>query len=92
LTPIFHTFKQPEERPSFMISLVFTGACAIPLLGLLIAWGRLGVNVNRMENAFLPFHMSIASVFGLYFMYWLKVNALNIDFIYRWFKGVVVAN
>jgi oligosaccharyltransferase complex subunit delta (ribophorin II) len=54
--------------------LIFTGACAVPLVGLLVAWGRMGVNINRMESAFMPFHIAIASVFGLYFMYWFKFN------------------
>ena len=26
-----------------------------------------------MESSFLPFHVAIASVFGLYFLYWYKV-------------------
>jgi len=74
LPAIQHTFREPEPRPPVVISLAFTAICAVPLLGLLIAWQRLGVNLNRMEGAFLPFHIAIASVFGLYFMYWLKFN------------------
>jgi oligosaccharyltransferase complex subunit delta (ribophorin II) len=75
--PIMHTFKEPEPRPPMMISLIFTGACAIPLFGLLVAWSRLGVNVNKMESSFMLFHGAIASVFGLYFMYWLKLNMFD---------------
>ena len=26
-----------------------------------------------MESSYLPFHVAIASVFGLYFLYWYKV-------------------
>merc|ERR1712147_239628 len=69
-----HTFREPEPRPPVIISLVFTGLCAVPLLGLLIAWKALGINVNKMESSFLPFHVAIASVFGLYFLYWYKLN------------------
>jgi len=75
--PIKHTFKEPEPRPPMMISVIFTGACAIPLFGLLVAWSRLGVNVNKMESSFMLFHGAIASVFGLYFMYWLKLNMFD---------------
>ena len=60
-----------------MISVIFTAACAIPLCGLLIAWAKMGVNVNRMESSFLPFHIAIGSVFGLYFMYWFKVRTYS---------------
>ena len=91
-----HTFREPEPRPPVIISLVFTGLCAVPLLGLLIAWKTLGINVNKvfqlrsvfvlyfeglfdylnfqMESSYLPFHAAIASVFGLYFLYWYKVK------------------
>jgi oligosaccharyltransferase complex subunit delta (ribophorin II) len=57
-----------------MISFVFTGLCALPLVGLLIVWSRLGVNLRRIESSFLPFHIAIASIFGLYFLYWLKLD------------------
>ena len=43
-----HTFREPEPRPPVIISLVFTGLCAVPLLGLLIAWKTLGINVNKV--------------------------------------------
>ena len=42
-----HTFREPEPRPPVIISLVFTGLCAVPLLGLLVAWKALGINVNK---------------------------------------------
>jgi oligosaccharyltransferase complex subunit delta (ribophorin II) len=71
---ISHTFREPETRPPVMISFVFTGLCALPLVGLLIVWSRLGVNLKRMESSFLPFHIAIASIFGLYFLYWLKLD------------------
>ena len=46
-----HTFREPEPRPPVIISLVFTGLCAVPLLGLLIAWKTLGINVNKVISA-----------------------------------------
>ncbi|CAG5113738.1 Oidioi.mRNA.OKI2018_I69.chr2.g7828.t1.cds [Oikopleura dioica] len=71
---IHHTFREPEARPPVMISFVFTGLCALPLVGLVVVWSRLGVNLRRMESAFLPFHIAIASIFGLYFLYWLRLD------------------
>lgn len=71
---IKHTFREPEARPPVMISFVFTGLCALPIVGLLVVWSRLGVNLGRMESSFLPFHIAIASIFGLYFLYWLKLD------------------
>lgn len=69
-----HTFKEPEPRPPVTISIIFTGICAVPLLGLIIAWKSLGINVNKIQSSFIPFHLAIASIFGLYFLYWYKLN------------------
>ena len=74
LPVLSHTFKEPEPRPPVTISIVFTGICAVPLLGLIVAWKSLGINVNKIQSAFIPFHLSIASIFGLYFLYWYKVR------------------
>lgn len=69
-----HTFREPEARPPVIISLVFTGACAVPLLGLLIAWRQMGINVQKLQSSFIPFHVAIGSIFGLYFLYWYQLN------------------
>jgi len=74
LPVLSHTFKEPEPRPPVTISIVFTGICAVPLLGLIVAWKSLGINVNKIQSSFIPFHLSIASIFGLYFLYWYKLN------------------
>jgi len=69
-----HTFREPEPRPPVIISLIFTGACSVPLLGLLIAWRKMGINVQKLESSFIPFHVAIGSIFGLYFLYWYQLN------------------
>jgi len=81
LPVLSHTFKEPEPRPPVTISIVFTGICAVPLLGLIIAWKSLGINVNKIQSSFIPFHLSIASIFGLYFLYWYKVRRIRTNLL-----------
>eukprot|EP01052_Picozoa_sp_SAG31_P026239 SAG31_NODE_2364_length_5860_cov_11.314529_2_plen_711_part_00 len=47
---IVHEFRQPEARPPRIVSLIFSAATLTPLLFLLWAFGRLGVNIHGLPR------------------------------------------
>ncbi|KAF8570942.1 hypothetical protein P879_04651 [Paragonimus westermani] len=69
---IEHMFRAPERRAPSPIAWAFTIACAVPLLGLLVAWTVLGVNVwnFRFRLSNILFHAGLIAIFALYFIYW----------------------
>uniref|UniRef100_F1KX96 Dolichyl-diphosphooligosaccharide--protein glycosyltransferase subunit 2 n=1 Tax=Ascaris suum TaxID=6253 RepID=F1KX96_ASCSU len=76
LPEIKHMFREPEKRPSQIVSDAFTVLCILPLLVLLILWLRVGINFGNMPLSLwtLAFHASLAGIFGLYFIFWLRLN------------------
>uniref|UniRef100_A0A0M3K9Y6 Dolichyl-diphosphooligosaccharide--protein glycosyltransferase subunit 2 n=1 Tax=Anisakis simplex TaxID=6269 RepID=A0A0M3K9Y6_ANISI len=60
LPEIKHMFREPEKRPSQILSDAFTVLCVLPILVLLI--------LGKFRFMRLP------SIFGLYFVFWLRLN------------------
>ncbi|KHJ97886.1 ribophorin II [Oesophagostomum dentatum] len=73
---IKHIFRQPEKRPPVIVSDTFTLICLAPLLLLIVLWLRIGLNFSNMPASLwtLLFHFGLAALFGLYFVFWLKLN------------------
>ncbi|KAI6219199.1 Dolichyl-diphosphooligosaccharide--protein glycosyltransferase subunit 2 [Aphelenchoides fujianensis] len=73
---IKHLFREPEKRPAGFVADVFSLVCAAPLVILLGAWLRIGINFGNLPNVLwvAGFHASLAAVFGLYFVFWLRLN------------------
>ncbi|KAK6760070.1 hypothetical protein RB195_021548 [Necator americanus] len=76
---IKHVFRQPEKRPPTIVSDAFTVICLAPLLLLLILWLRIGMNFGNMPVSIwtLFFHLGLAALFGLYFVFWLRLNMFD---------------
>jgi oligosaccharyltransferase complex subunit delta (ribophorin II) len=74
---IHHKFREPEPRPAIVFSQLFAAAAVLPLIGLIVAWSRLGVNLDHFQVsdlATLGFHGGLAAIFGLYYCYWAHLN------------------
>jgi len=73
---IKHKFAVPEKRPPAVVSLVFTGLVLLPLAILLGLWMKIGVNISNfpMSPSAIGFHVCLAGIFGLYYMYWTQFN------------------
>jgi len=73
---IRHLFREPEARPSAVVSNAFTLLCLSPLLIMIALWIKLGVNVSNFpcSLAAVGFHLGLASIFLLYTYFWLELN------------------
>ncbi|KAG5677239.1 hypothetical protein PVAND_007013 [Polypedilum vanderplanki] len=73
---IHHLFREPEKRPPRFVSDLFTGLCLIPILILLILWGRIGINTSNFSFSLsaLGFHGGLGAIFSLFLCFWLKLN------------------
>ncbi|XP_065322332.1 dolichyl-diphosphooligosaccharide--protein glycosyltransferase subunit 2-like isoform X2 [Gordionus sp. m RMFG-2023] len=73
---IKHVFKVPEKRPPMVVSLMFCALVIMPALYMIIMWLKIGFNFERFTFSIwaIIFHLSLAAVFGLYVMFWLKLN------------------
>jgi oligosaccharyltransferase complex subunit delta (ribophorin II) len=73
---IAHLFRTPEKRPPQVVSDAFTGLVLLPLGLLLILWLRIGVNINNFPFSLfaVAFHLGLTAIFGLYLLFWLKLN------------------
>uniref|UniRef100_A0A0K0D2P2 Dolichyl-diphosphooligosaccharide--protein glycosyltransferase subunit 2 n=1 Tax=Angiostrongylus cantonensis TaxID=6313 RepID=A0A0K0D2P2_ANGCA len=73
---IRHVFRQPEKRPSVIVSDAFTVICLSPLFLLIVLWLRIGLNFGNMPLSIwtLFFHGGLAVLFTLYFVFWLQLN------------------
>ncbi|KAI1299206.1 Dolichyl-diphosphooligosaccharide--protein glycosyltransferase subunit 2 [Halotydeus destructor] len=73
---IVHQFRQPDKRPPQAVSDTFTALTALPLLVLFVLWAKIGVNLNDLHVSLsaLVFHSSLAAIFGLYVMFWIRLN------------------
>jgi oligosaccharyltransferase complex subunit delta (ribophorin II) len=79
LPEIEHKFREQEPRPVAVVSDAFTVICAAPLLLLLALWLRVGINFGNIQISLwsLGFHAGLAAIFGLYFLFWLQLNAFE---------------
>lgn len=73
---ISHMFREPEKRPLTAVSNFFTVLVALPFLVLLVLWIKLGANVSNLPLSLsaLGFHLGLGAIFGLYGMYFWKLN------------------
>lgn len=73
---IQHVFREAEKRPPTIVSDVFTGLIVGTFVLLLILWAKIGVNVSNMpfSLATLGFHAGLLSIFGLFFVSWIKLD------------------
>jgi len=73
---IRHLFREPEPRPSTIVSNTFTLLCLSPVLIMLALWIKLGVNCSNFPFSLtaIGFHVGLASIFLLYTYFWLELN------------------
>jgi len=73
---IAHTFRVPEIRPNQVVSDTFTILVIAPLVLALLLWLRIGANLSNFPFSLsaLAFHIGLAGIFGLYFVFWVKLN------------------
>lgn len=73
---IDHMFRVPEKRPAKIVSTIFTALVLSPLLIMVVLWAKIGANLSNFQFS-LPtilFHIGLACVFSLYYMFWIKLN------------------
>jgi len=73
---IDHKFRELEKRPATAVSDAFTILVLLPLVLLFILWAKIGINFSNLPftvSAFV-FHVSLAAIFGLYFLFWLQLD------------------
>ncbi|KAJ8898514.1 hypothetical protein PR048_003874 [Dryococelus australis] len=73
---IKHLFREPERRPPAMVSNLFSGLVALPLVILLILWAHLGINVSNFPCSLsaVVFHVGLGAIFALFGVFWLQLN------------------
>jgi len=73
---IKHVFRQPEPRPPKLVSDAFTLLCLAPFLILFGLWIKVGANINGFPFSLsaLLFHGGLASMFGVYGLFWLQLT------------------
>jgi len=77
-----HIYRVPEQRPSKIVSSMFTIAVLLPIIVLLIGWVLVGANVSNFPiGAFslpaLLFQISLGAILALYGLYWLFLNMIQ---------------
>merc|ERR1719187_1484957 len=62
--------------PPVGVSRLFTALVLAPLVLMLVLWVVLGANLSNLafSPAALAFHVLLASVFGLYYLYWTRLD------------------
>jgi oligosaccharyltransferase complex subunit delta (ribophorin II) len=73
---IKHMFRQPEPRPPRFLSDTFTLIVLSPLLILFGLWIKVGANISAFPFSIsaLAFHLGLASMFGVYGLFWIKLT------------------
>jgi len=73
---INHLFREPEARPPNFAADVFAILCASPLLLVIIAWLKIGINFGNFPISLWPlgFHAGLTAIFGLYVLFWIQLN------------------
>lgn len=76
LPEIHHQFRQPEKRPPQVVSSLFTVLCLLPFLILFYIWYKIGLGISNLQISIsaLIFHICIGSVFGMYALFWYRLN------------------
>ncbi|KAM7532621.1 hypothetical protein Aperf_G00000131169 [Anoplocephala perfoliata] len=86
---IEHTFRKPEPRPPDLVAFAFTGLCCAPLVILILVWPLMGANLSNFNCSLssLLFHLGLGAIFGLYLIYWYKLNMFT-TLRYLFFLGL----
>uniref|UniRef100_A0AAX7VBX7 Dolichyl-diphosphooligosaccharide--protein glycosyltransferase subunit 2 n=1 Tax=Astatotilapia calliptera TaxID=8154 RepID=A0AAX7VBX7_ASTCA len=73
---IQHLFREPEKKPSTVVSNTFTALILSPFLLLLILWVKLGANISSFSfsPSTILFHLGHAAMLGLMYVYWTHLN------------------
>ncbi|MCO5551030.1 hypothetical protein L7F22_004526 [Adiantum nelumboides] len=77
---ITHIFRPADKRAPPTLSNTFLILSLVPLLGYLVGLKLLNTNLKNLPSSGLPalaalfFHLGIASILGLYVLFWLKFN------------------
>ncbi|KAM6981282.1 dolichyl-diphosphooligosaccharide--protein glycosyltransferase subunit 2 isoform 2-T2 [Aplochiton taeniatus] len=73
---INHLFREPEKKPSTVVSNTFTALVLSPFLLLLILWFKLGANISNfsLSPSSVLFHVGHAAMLGLMYVYWTHLN------------------
>ncbi|KAJ1933524.1 proteasome regulatory particle base subunit [Linderina macrospora] len=74
---IHHQFAEAQKMPSIVVSLVFAGLTAAPLVGLLGVWAALGVNAKGLGKepvGSAVFLGLVTAYMGLAVAYWVGVK------------------
>jgi len=73
---IRHVFREPEARPPSVVSSAFTVLCLCPFLLMILLWAKIGVNIGNFQFSIagIGFHLGLACIFLLYFMFWVELN------------------
>merc|ERR1712179_546976 len=76
---IKHLFREAEKRPPTAVSTAFTFLVLSPILILIGLWMKIGVNISNfpMSLSAIGFHVCLAAVFGLYYVYWVQLNMFD---------------
>ncbi|XP_065651627.1 dolichyl-diphosphooligosaccharide--protein glycosyltransferase subunit 2 isoform X3 [Hydra vulgaris] len=83
---IEHMFRVPETRPPAVVSSAFTVLALSPFLVMFAMWYKVGANLSNFQFSFpaLLFHVGLAGVFALYYMFWLQLN------MFQTLKGLAI--
>ncbi|KAI9481880.1 proteasome regulatory particle base subunit [Coemansia sp. RSA 989] len=74
---IQHRFAEPQKMPNILFSLLFTGLAVAPLVALLGVWGRLGVNLQKLQLepvGSVAFMGLVAAYMALAVAYWVGLK------------------
>lgn len=73
---IIHQFREPEKRPSRIVSDVFTGLCIVPILILFVLWSKLGINISNFSFNLsgIIFFLSFGAILSLFGLFWYQLN------------------
>lgn len=80
---IVHIHRVPGRRPPSVVSVLFTLLALAPLLLLFVMLSSIGANLKGFPRsgpalvAAVAFHGGIASILGLYTLFWLKLNLIQ---------------
>jgi oligosaccharyltransferase complex subunit delta (ribophorin II) len=76
---IKHLFREPDKRPSSLVSNAFTALTILPLFLLLILWVKIGINISnfKFNLGTIGFHSGLAAIFALLVCFWLKLNMFS---------------
>jgi len=76
---IEHMFRVPDKRPPKVVSTAFTALVLSPLLIMFAMWAKIGANVSNLQMTVptLLFHVGLAGIFALYYMFWVQFDMFH---------------